>query len=54
VSIRGPGWFYADRQTSGIVALLWPEGCDLSQALLEQGFDGGAYLDLSSHVEETD
>jgi hypothetical protein len=35
---RTAGWFYADRQTTGFGALFWPEGHDLNQALVDQGF----------------
>ncbi|GAC1320011.1 MAG: alpha/beta hydrolase [Chloroflexota bacterium] len=38
VNTRSAGWFYADRQTSGLGALLWQDGRELNQALAEQGF----------------
>ncbi len=37
VNTRSAGWFYADRQTAGFGALLWPDGHELNQALVEQG-----------------
>jgi acetyl esterase/lipase len=38
VNTRSAGWFYADRQTDGFGALLWPDGRDLNRALLAHGF----------------
>lgn len=38
VNPRSAGWFYADRQTDGFGALLWPDGRLLNQALVAQGF----------------
>jgi acetyl esterase/lipase len=37
VNTRSAGWFYADRQIDGFGALLWPDGRDLKQALLQRG-----------------
>jgi len=38
VNTRSAGWFYADRQSTGLGAVAWLDSDNLNQALVDQGF----------------